>query len=95
MEKLYRKVNCSDRMPKENKECFTDTGLATYLLKDNQWYYVAFLRCNPQPDWWLEEIQLPNDEEIESQYCMTRYESPDFDWMSGAKWMRDLILKTK
>jgi len=57
---LYRKINCKDRLPeKERAEYSTDIG--TLFFSEKEWWdeFQEF------PEWWLEEVTLPTDEEIE------------------------------
>lgn len=65
----YRKVMCSDRPPEKNGSY--DTSLSRQFFSSvsgwglpyrGKWEYP---KDNTNPEWWLEEIELPNDEEIE------------------------------
>lgn len=62
MEKeLYRRVMCSDRLPKERKWFDTDKGYLLFSITQNQW----LVSDEYYPKWWLEEIELPSEGEIE------------------------------
>lgn len=50
---IYRKVLCSERLPKEGDKCMTNVGIVYFRGKFNYWV-----------NWWLEEIDLPSEEEI-------------------------------
>ena len=74
MKTIYRIIQCSDRLPEKSGEYLTDVGKITYHdelgefgynsedlfgIEDRYWQYV---KC----DYWLEEIQLPTNEEKEN-----------------------------
>lgn len=59
-ETIFRKVLCSDRLPKERKWFDTDKGYLLFSITQNQW----LVSDEYYPKWWLEEIELPSEEDI-------------------------------
>lgn len=60
--KIYRQVHCSDRLPDVKGDYDTDCGSLAYRVRINKWGYGVY----SQPvKYWLEEIKLPTEEEIE------------------------------
>ena len=64
----YRKVMCSDRPPEKNGSYDTSLGRQFFssvsgwgLPYRGKWEYP---KDNTNPEWWLEEIELPSEEEI-------------------------------
>ncbi|MGJ1516508.1 hypothetical protein ACR79N_16075 [Sphingobacterium siyangense] len=53
MDKLFRQVKTSERMPTEYKRYETNIGNV---------HFLAFFRHNI--DWWLEKVELPSEEDI-------------------------------
>jgi len=65
MSKYYRKVMCSDEMPKEHKVYSTNKGDMLFVAKDKMFgkrLYGGIIVS--YPEWWLEEIELPSEEDI-------------------------------
>jgi len=56
MSGIFRKVMCSDRLPKERKWFDTDKGYLLFSITQNQW----LVSDEYYPKWWLEEIELPS-----------------------------------
>lgn len=61
MSKYYRKVMCSDEMPKEHKVYSTNKGDMLFVAKDKMFgkrLYGGIIVS--YPEWWLEKIELPS-----------------------------------
>lgn len=76
METIFRKVSVNDRLPKEDGKYITNYCLETKLLscecgtcnEKRKWKIkVGGDTLEVTPDYWLEEIKLPTDEEIISK----------------------------
>ena len=66
MSGIFRKVMCSDRLPKvENENYFTisEKGHEKIRFFNGTRFESAYYEGEVK--WWLEEIELPSDEEIE------------------------------
>ena len=66
MSGIFRKVMCSDRLPKvENENYFTisEKGHEKIRFFNGTRFESAY--HEGEVKWWLEEIELPSDEEIE------------------------------
>ncbi len=66
--KLYRKVECKDRLPEDKKQYITSKGYCTYFPLLQEWgqknirdgYWVVSVI------WWLEEVDLPSEEDVKN-----------------------------
>ena len=96
MKTIYRKVLVSERLPeKVSQRYFTNKGL-TYLWEGQQWF-------EDNIEYWLEEIELMDNEKIETEFSSEPMKSENDDATrhkndvlygkrEGAKWMRDFVL---
>lgn len=57
MDSVFIKVSTKDRLPSESGLYLTNNGHVHFLYGCKR-----FMGCAPQ--WWLEEVELPSDEEI-------------------------------
>ena len=60
--RIYRTVECSERLPETEGMYITSTGLMSFSKTFNwinQHNYTI-----KAPDWWLEEVELPSEEDI-------------------------------
>lgn len=102
METIFRKVSMEERLPKERKEYFVLKGT-------NQLFCGAkFFDGNKFPfqegdlpvRFWLEEIELPNDDVLEKRFPTNINEPSDIKGTNsdnlckqlGAEWMRNFVL---
>lgn len=58
MASVYRKIMVADRLPKESGEYDTNLKRLQYFEDLKAWTFCF------KPIWWLEEIELPTEEEI-------------------------------
>jgi len=58
MSGIFIKVMCSDRLPKVEKSYLTNAGWVSTHITESciKWKIIE------NPTWWLEEIELPSDE---------------------------------
>lgn len=98
MKTIFRKVSVKDRLPNEDGEYITNYGSNTRLLTCNhkrKWTVQFGDTVEVTPNYWLEEVELPTDKEIDNtfplQYGMDILNF-NTDTRKGAKWMRDNIL---
>lgn len=61
---IFRKVMVADRLPKEGVGIFTDVGCLNYRNIEGDYVWSWQDEYTEHPTWWLEEIQLPTEEEI-------------------------------
>ncbi len=85
---LFRKVSTTERMPTKSDNYFTNKNLMAYFVEDGNFSNGNIL-------WWLEEVELPTDEEIKKIDFshlphMTQSGRVLIDF--GIKWMRDFVL---
>jgi len=94
METIFRKVKIKDRLPNKKGNFITNLGILIYY-GDSKW--GTGISTGQRPNEWLEEIELPNDEEIRKAFDkMPSGIDVDFiDWYTGIKWMRDFVLAGK
>lgn len=94
--KLYKKVYCTDRKPIESDFYYTDIGIEEWNGK--KWSIENACPQLTPPESWLEEVEIPTDEEIESVHPMRddiTFNSYIRQQIKGAQWMRDKILNSK
>ncbi|HAE65723.1 MAG TPA: hypothetical protein DCG77_00505 [Sphingobacterium sp.] len=60
MDSVFIKVSTKDRLPSDNGLYLTNNGHVHFLSGCKR-----FMGCDPQ--WWLEEVELPSDEEIKKE----------------------------
>lgn len=53
---VFRKVSVKDRLPKNYSDYFTNVGKVHFR---GRFYYWV--------EWWLEEIELPSDEDVKRE----------------------------
>lgn len=61
--KIYRQVKVSDRFPSKSNRYHTGKGFIYFNNRYNKFYDVE-LKITNDPDYWLEEIELPSDYDI-------------------------------
>lgn len=97
METIFRKILVSERLP--SKECyyFTNAGCNYYDL-DKMAFSTKESFFSMDVTWWLEEIEIPSEEEIQglfderikelrqadAEFCKIRWD------VNEPKWKRDL-----
>lgn len=64
MSELFRKVLCKDRKPDEDGKYLTQFK-ELYYEKDSKWEWTEDDGYPRIPDYWMEEVPEPTDEEIE------------------------------
>lgn len=79
MNTLYRKVLCSERLPHDSNYYDTDNG---YNYCWNEKWFDQDGPVNFTPEWWLEEVDIPTNEEIESRVLS---ELPNPEWGAAAR----------
>ena len=96
--KTYRQVQCSDRLPDESNEwivCVNDSGgleilkrqKGAWCVDDNiEYHYNDIVMA------WLEEIQLPTEEEIKQNIpyqgdCSKYQLAKNVGFINGARWI--------
>lgn len=62
---VFKKVYTKDRLPNEGWYN-TDKGIEYYSEKLEEW---ASSMYKSKPEWWLEEVELPNQEELYDEIC--------------------------
>lgn len=83
---LFRKVFCKDKLPDKGGEYHTNKGKDIFILISEEWEWDKyFVKAS---EWWLEPVQEPTEEEIESAVNELAKEStaPDKDtpdWMKA------------
>lgn len=100
METIFRKVSVNRRLPKDEYPVPVivrdDRGVDYYdttNYEDDAWNCILE---GHHVMYWLEEIELPSDEQIEKQFPHSKNESEKkamYNRRKGAKWMRDKILE--
>lgn len=95
METIYRKVSPEKRCPTKTDIYYTNIGKVAFFeeekeFKDSQANNIF---------WWLEEIELPSDEEIKNKSKENEIEDRFYktgktyrNYFNGAQWMRDFVL---
>lgn len=64
MSELFRKVLCSERLPEKESWYETSEGCVLYDPAKKCFRY-QYKGSERYPEWWLEPVNEPNDEEIE------------------------------
>lgn len=62
MNTIYRKVLCSERLPEKSNWYYTQKGMVYFDLIQGSFYESS--QFAGENEYWLEEIELPSDEEI-------------------------------
>lgn len=66
MTTLYRKVQTSERLPEKEGTFLTDCGELDYFPEHKS--FLVDIRdmgnVDMNPDWWLEPVDLPTDDEV-------------------------------
>lgn len=92
MEKIFIQVYTEKRFPEKTGLYHTNRGMINYFAGLKTFEHSIAV------DYWLEEIELPTDKEIDSTYPLQWGSDMmlfNTDARKGAKWMRDYILKNK
>lgn len=71
--KIYRTVSVEDRLPKHGGHFLTDIGIVRFMINDKEWVYDNYITCNP--NWWLEEIELPTENKVHESIPHYRYDA--------------------
>ena len=92
MKTIFRKVSVKERLPEHEDNLFTSEGMTPFDLKSKH-FYSPHPRKWVYPEWWLEEIELPSDKQIEDK-VMNGYliNEENIARVKAAKWMRDFVL---
>lgn len=102
MRKIYRQVSTIEKMPTTFGVYFTDDG-ELKLMRDTSSFFMPFAFFTfdnkpKNPEWWLEEIELPDDEKIVQLLDPLTPQSKGFyieQRLFGAKWLRDFLTLIK
>ncbi len=90
MDKLFRRVSVKDRDPEKYGYYDTAVGNIEYS-PTNGWQWGM-----PNPDYWLEEIQLPTEEDIlehaRSEKGLEDYDIEQDVFVDGANYILNTIL---
>ena len=100
MNTIFRKVMVVDRIPKQTNTYFTgwDNDNRTIIVGSNYFNGKLFednedTERYAQPDWWLEEVELSTDEEIQKfSFCYRTTIQQGEGFIRGAKFIRDNVL---
>ena len=79
MASVFIKMPVSERLPNESGLYITNNGVTHFISGCKRWAGV-------DPLWYLEEIELPTDEEIESQ-CEVRPSTRAIAFNNGANFI--------
>lgn len=96
MRKIYRQVFTEETMPTTFGVYFTDDGELKF--SEVQYSFFTFDNKLKKPKWWLEEIELPDDEKIVQLIDPLTPQSKGFyieQRLFGAKWLRDFLTLIK
>lgn len=63
-EKLFRKVETKKRMPIRSGKYDTSVGEVIFHIEPHPHTNYAWWEVSIAPEWWLEEIELPTDDNI-------------------------------
>lgn len=66
MHKIYRSVPVSERLPEEEKYYLTNKGIAYFNANKNR--FTVPVHSWREVTYWLEEIELPTEEDINYKY---------------------------
>ena len=103
---LFRKVSVSERLPKEGKFIFIqENGSLRLCAWDGRKADLDWIK-NTSIKYWLEEVELPTDEEVKEQKWIAcknddginkpYWDGKEMDgFIKGAKWMRNFVLAGK
>lgn len=86
MDKLFRQVSVKERLPSYlSLAVITNIGIMDY--QDDKWYFKGkeFMKTG-SPDWWMEEITIPNEISIDAEAHRAWHFSEHFAFKNGAKW---------
>lgn len=61
---VFKKVMVSDRLPKDGGHYYTNIN---ELYFDFGNWHDSNYRISTQPEWWIEEIEIPSEEEIDNE----------------------------
>ena len=98
---LFRKVSADERMPNKTGLYHTNRGMTNYF------HGLKKFEHDPHIDYWLEEIELPSEEDIErkgDEYGVRHgWRSESYDssndvgiaFERGATWVRSLAVTAK
>lgn len=86
--KLYRTVSVEERLPKHGGHFLTDIGLVRFMINDKEWVDDKYITCNP--NWWLEEIELPSENDINNELDELPWDS-DEAFKEGANFIINYI----
>lgn len=99
MKKIYRQTYVTEKLPTEFGIHFTDEGELKFIPAPNSFFNMENQERNPR--WWLEEIELPNDEDVINEFGIELAETHEANKYynktlkgkyEGAKWLRDIVL---
>ena len=93
MKTIFRKVSVKEKLPQQNGICFTSNGLNYYSAYEG--FSINKDAREKDVEWWLEEIELPTDEEIKMEFPKYGKDFTDLQFQErreGAEWMRDFVL---
>lgn len=83
---VFKKVMVSDRLPSESGMQITNNGIVHFLSGCGRF-------MGHEPQWWLEEIEIPSNEEIEGMAIFyDTFESDQEDKYSSYKIGANYIL---
>lgn len=87
MTSVFRKVMVIHRLPDKSGVYVTNRGAMQFTEPYDRWYGL-------DPQWWLEEVTLPTEEEI--QEAMDNLEDDDNDsandeWLNGVNFILDKL----
>lgn len=68
--KIYRTVSVEDRLPKHGGHFLSSIGLVRFMISDKEWVDDYYRTRNP--DWWLEEVYFPSEDEMQNLYSLNR-----------------------
>ena len=93
---LFRKVMTEERSPKESGTYATDRGRLEW--SNDHKGFLGFWAGRPEVIYWMEEVELPSEDEINIAMSKLLDIGDNWEWdshtnaMEGAKWMRDFVL---
>ena len=94
MKTIFRKVLLKDGLPQKEGAYFCDGGHLWFNITTKKWN--SNVNSNVLPEWWLEEIELPSDDEIIKMYpernSSGTYLDMNIGRREGAKDIRNLVL---
>lgn len=93
MEKIYRQVSVKERLPEKAGRYFTSFGECTFSTNTRKWLFMLENSTN-YVDWWLEEVELPSEEDINWKYPLNSNELHKTTLNVGCRTGANYILKT-